>query len=91
MRACVYGCVRTCVRACVGYVLVRVCVCVRVRVRACAYEGLKTPFLLMSFFPREGLRAVCPLEGGLGGLSGLSPFALKITMQALRGSFDLVI
>ena len=86
-------------RTCVRYVLVCVCagvcvcVCVRVRLRACAFKGLKTPFLLVSFLPKSLLasKLFVPLRGGLGGFPNLSPFMQKlIVMRALRGPCNLI-
>ena len=84
--ACVvhaYVCLRTCVRA-------YLCVLAQV-------EGLKTPFLLVSFLPKRGPKLFVPLgalSDGLGGFPGLSPL-LKINqltpMRASRGPCDLVI
>ena len=63
------------VHMCCVYVCARACTCVRVRVRVCvcarAYvcmhahvKGLKTPFLLVSFSPREGQPPkLCPPWG----------------------------
>jgi len=77
-RMCVCVRIRVCVRC------VRVCVCVRVHVRACACEGIETPFLLVlppqeraslpsCLSPLETSQAVClpwgSPEGRLGKLS----------------------
>jgi hypothetical protein len=64
VRACVYGCVRTCVH------VLCLCMCVCVRERVCVrtwcvhahVKGVKTPFLLVSFFHLErgsASQAIC--------------------------------
>jgi hypothetical protein len=71
----VYVCVHRIVyvRVCVCCVLVRMCVCARVSVCVHAHvKGLKTPFLLVTFFPKRGpdSQAVCSFGGGLEGQLG---------------------